>query len=283
MPALFVHDLTVIDLSLLDPERGLLGESWLVDIELEGELDGQGMVLDFGAVRKITKQTIDRLFDHRLLLPSEYPGCRLEERGKRSRVRFRTLSGEAYTLEVPGDSLRSIDAGQVDADTLTRAIDRALRPLMPANVRRLELRLRSERIEGAWYRYSHGLKQHRGNCQRIAHGHRSRIHIFRNGQRDTQLEHQWAESWRDVYLGCRDDLRERFEEDGVEYCRFAYRAMQGDYELTLPRSRCRLLDRETTVENLACHIASTLRHEHPGTRFRVEAFEGVGKGAICGD
>jgi 6-pyruvoyl-tetrahydropterin synthase len=50
---LFVDHLTVTYFSYLDFERGIVGESWIVDIELTGNLDNQGMVFDFGRVKKI--------------------------------------------------------------------------------------------------------------------------------------------------------------------------------------------------------------------------------------
>ena len=280
MTRLFMDNLTVVDVSLLDPEKGLLGESWQVDIELEGSLDHQGMVLDFGLVKRQTKQLIDEHFDHRLLVPAAYGYCRIDHTEHRIQVRFRTLGGENILFRAPASALRTVAAEQVTADSLSTAIIETIQPTLPDNVDRMALHLHTEHIEGAWYRYSHGLKHHSGNCQRIAHGHRSRIQIYADGQRSELLERQWAARWKDRYLGTRDDLLQEFSEDSIDYYRFGYTANQGSFELVLPKSRCYLIDSDSTVENLADYIARTLRTEHRNTRFHVKAFEGVEKGAF---
>ena len=280
MSALFVNRLTVVDFSLLDPELGLLGESWIADILLEGTLDDQGMVLDFALVKRRVKALIDSEFDHRLLVPARHPGAKVSLDGDRCRLDFALASGERIRHDSPRDAVALIDAERVTEASLAKAIVAKLRTVLPRNVARIELGLRPEETAGPWYRYSHGLRHHEGNCQRIAHGHRSRIVIHRDGERDGALEAEWADRWRDIYIGTRGDLVEERVRDGVHYLVFGYTASQGGFRLEMPARGCYLVETDSTVENLAEHIAARLAKEHPGSRFRVQAFEGVDKGAI---
>ncbi|AKH21444.1 6-carboxytetrahydropterin synthase [Sedimenticola thiotaurini] len=280
MTTLFVNRLTVIDFSLLDPVAGLLGESWLVDIELDGSLDHQGMVLDFSEVKKQVKRCIDLEFDHRLLVPAQYSGCQTEKQEHRCDIRFQLTSGETLLHSSPNSAVTLIESETINEQSLIQAMMEKLQRELPDNIQELRLRLYADSTAGAWYRYSHGLKHHGGNCQRIAHGHRSRIVIYRNGTRDQALEADWADRWRDIYIATRSDLQATIQRTHQTFYRFGYTANQGLFSLELPSQRCYLVDSDTTVENLAQHIADTLKQEHPEAHFRVEAFEGVDKGAI---
>lgn len=281
MSRLFVNRLTVIDFSYLHAARGLLGDSLLADVELSGELDEQGMVLDFGDVKKQLKRAIDQHFDHKLVVPYRHPGLQVETLlDGRQRLLFPLAGGGAIEHVAPPDAVTLVDTDALTPDTLATAIQNRLRPLMPANVHELTIRLRPEAIDGPAYQYSHGLKLHEGNCQRIAHGHRSRLAILRDGVVDPALTAAWAERWRDVYIGTREDLAEETDLAGVPCYRFRYQAQQGKFELTLPKTSCYLIDTESTVENLAQHIAEALHAEHPASHFEVQAFEGVDKGAF---
>ncbi|HPE80627.1 MAG TPA: 6-carboxytetrahydropterin synthase [Gammaproteobacteria bacterium] len=280
MTTLFVKRLTVIDCSVLSPARGLIGESWQVDVELDGDLDYQGMVLDFGEVKKSIKHVIDGQFDHKLLVPADYPGLQVAEYREGLHLSFTLQDGRDIEHRSPRDAVRLIPCERIAADRLAQIVTDYLSPQTPDNVSAIRVRLWPEPIDGAFYQYSHGLRHHNGNCQRIAHGHRSRIEILRNGQRDLQLEEQWADSWADIYIGTRADLIGISRRDGVECCEFGYRSSQGSFGLTLPRSSCYLIDSDSTVENIAQHIAEQLKATHPHDRFKVYAYEGVDKGAI---
>lgn len=280
MTRLFVKKLTVIDFSYLHAQRGLLGESWIVDIELQGSLDHQGMVLDFSSVKKKVKQQIDEHFDHKLLIPSLYAESSTEELGKRLKNHFRTTTGDTIEHIAPQDAYCFVESEEITPDVVAKAIERNLKTLLPENVAEVKISLYPETIDGHFYHYSHGLKHHNGNCQRIAHGHRSRIQIFENNQPVEPLEKEWAEKWQDIYIGTKTDIVDQPELNGEEYIRFSYTACQGLFELVLPARKCYLIDEDSTVENIAEHLAEKIKQQHPQKHYCIYAYEGVDKGAI---
>ena len=281
MTTLFIDNLTVLDVARLDQARGLVGESWRVDVALNGTLDEQGMVLDFGATKRIVKQVIDLHFDHKLLIPAGYDGCRFHMHEDRAELEFQPVTGPAIRCSCPATAVTTITAKIVDPDTVGVAIAARLKPLLPDTISALRLALRPDTDPGTYFHYTHGLSQHAGNCRRIAHGHRSRIEILRNGQPDPELEAYWAERWRDIYIGTRRDLRTEFHRDGEPCLRFGYSTSEGEFELELPAARSYLIDTDSTVENLARHVAAILKRKQPDAVFQVRVFEGVDKGAIC--
>lgn len=280
MTTLFVNRLTVIDSSYLSSARGLIGESWQVDIELDGALDHQGMVLDFGEVKRTIKRHIDAEFDHKLLVPADHPALALHEMTEGTHLDFRLDDGREIVHRSPADALSLLPIGHISEENLATIIADSLRTVIPDNVTGVRLRLWTEAIDGAYYHYSHGLKHHDGNCQRIAHGHRSRIEIWRNGLRDRVLEQEWADRWRDIYIGTREDLIGTSVRDGIPCYEFGYTGSQGPFGLTLPRSACYLIDDDSTIETIAQHIAEQLKADYPTDAFKVYAYEGVDKGAI---
>jgi len=276
MIRLFVEQLTVLDSAFLDARRGLVGESWIVDVELGGDLDEQSMVLDFGEVKKTLKRRIDHIADHKLLVPHQQAGLNFQLSGGSAAVFFSGPSDGPIEHHSPADAVCLVEAPEINSQTLAAHLHACLAPQLPANVAELRLQLRHESIDGAHYHYAHGLKKHTGHCQRIAHGHRSRLEIRIGGERQPALEQAWAAGWKDIYLGTQEDI----VLDTSERVRFEYSSADGDFALELPASRCELLDGDTTVERIAHHIARTIRREAAGA-VEVRAYEGVLKGAVA--
>lgn len=276
MSTLFVEQLTVIDCAFLDAERGLVGESWIVDVELEGHLDHQSMVLDFGEVKRRLKRAIDGGLDHTLLVPGTAEELSLHAHERVVELLFRSELG-AIEHRSPTAAVTVVPARQIDEATVTAHLREQLASLLPKNVARLGLRLRHERIDGASYQYVHGLKKHAGQCQRIAHGHRSRLEVRIDGARDPALEQDIALAWTDIYLATREDKVAQ----GNGRIRFGYDAPEGRFELALPEPHVDWLDSDSTVERIAEHLAWVARSRRPRGSIEVRAYEGVMKGALA--
>ena len=288
---LFVNDLTVMDFSYLCPERGVVGESWIVDVVLDGDLNDESMVLDFGLVKKQLKRLIDDHVDHKLVVPVENPITKLKHTDdERVLVDFERPDNLSIHLNCPADAYAFVYSDKVTMESVSEYLPLVIKKELPVNVQGLQLSLREEVINTPYYHYSHGLKKHDGNCQRIAHGHRSKIVIEKDGARDSSLEQQWSERWQDIYIGTKEDIVELKElilgqsikdKELSDHWSFSYQADQGIFQLLIPKAECEIVETDSTVECLAEYIAAQLKIQHPQSSFKVWAFEGVGKGAIA--
>lgn len=281
---LFVRDLTVIDFSYLSLQRGMIGESYIVDVELQGELNETSMVFDFGKVKKLIKQAIDQLADHKLALPLQNNALTVTTKDDIQLVYFNSERG-LIQVAAPAEAFVNITVDEINGQNLAVFLAQKIQPLLPDNVTKLTFTLRTEQSSGFYYHYSHGLKKHDGNCQRIAHGHRSTIQIYSNGMLSPRLNKYWAERWQDIYLGSQEDSCDAsqlqyLQATDNEQC-FRYQAAQGSFELSLPVAHCELVPCDTTVECLADYIASELKQQDNSKEYKVVAYEGVGKGAVA--
>jgi len=287
---LFVNNLTVIDYSYLCSERGMVGESLIVDIELDGSLNDECMVLDFGLVKKQIKAVIDDEVDHKLLVPAQNNCVSFNVLEETTQILLDRPEQLPIYLNCPHQAFALIEKDVVDEDAIIAHLETAIMKVLPENVTGLVLKLAPEPMFGPFYHYTHGLKKHDGNCQRIAHGHRSIVEIERNGEKAEDLELYWASRWSDIYLITQDDMVTPQEitvpdelialRDVPNMYSVAYQAPQGRFELMIPESVCEVLDFDTTVEQLTHFIAHTLANDNQGDEISVIGYEGVDKGAM---
>ena len=291
---LFVDDLTVIDFSYLCTQRGIVGESWIVDVLLDGSLNEMSMVLDFAVVKKQIKAIIDDAVDHKLLLPMREQAVTLADSSHNDGHQTVDFISDiaSYHLQSPACAFASIDSLTITIEDVTEHLTRIILAKLPSNVEGLTLVLRAENIPTDFYHYTHGLKLHDGNCQRIAHGHRSKIQILVDDKRDAKLEAAWCKRWQDIYIASEGD---RINADKVQLSAeaqnnltpdhhyFSYHAPQGRFDIAVQSHVLDVVDCDSTVELLADFILRQIKLAHPelaNNTVKVVAYEGVAKGAI---
>ena len=236
------------------------------------------MVFDFGSVKKQIKQFIDTEVDHRLLVPIAASRCSTRLHNDELFIEFPLTAGGVISHQSPQDAVLLVDDEVIKARSIVDDLQTRIKTILPNNVTEVVINLRNEEINGAYYHYTHGLQKHLGQCQRIAHGHRSQIEVQIDGKRNQAIETQWASRLQDGYIATEDHIIEMFELNGITHTKLAYTAQQGYFSISLPSARVFIMPTETTVENIAVYLADTTSRENK-IKVLVKAYEGVGKGA----
>ena len=266
---LFMEDVTVLDYAYFDAATGARGDTLVVDVELGGELDANGFVFDFGKAKRAIKGAIDRDIDHRAVVPRRAAGLVIEQTRDRVHVRY---GGVDYSA--PDSALAFIDAVTITRESIAAHIEHLVRPHMPANVRTIDVHLHPDaRAQLApSFCYTHGLRAHDGNCQRLLHGHCGTFHTTWDGKADTELAQWLARRFDGAHFAAQRDVRGSL---------VAYVAEQGAFDLVMPHGRVVAIDAEPSIENLTRIAFETVVNERhlDGNRLVVSAYEGSRKGA----
>lgn len=298
--SLFYQQITVLDYAYLDHHRGLVGDSALVDMELIGSTDAEGILYDFSRFKQQVKQIIDQECDHRLLVPRGTALAQVELGGLELHFNYGSQQGNLLYYRAPTSAFCQLPTTVVTRSKIADYLESLVMPYLPANILAVNFVLHAP--DGAssgeqYFHYTHGLKHHYGNCQRLFHGHRNTIQVLKNGEIDRPLEahlarHLFAGNIHFVHWENVTNQMEIIGELAVEQpvgryeclgpVQIAYQGCQGEFEARLPGREVYFLPVESTVENLAQHFLSILRPlVAPADHLLVRAYEGLGKGAIA--
>lgn len=292
--SLFYNHVTVLDYAFLDDKRGVVGDSLIVNVEFVGTTDDEGVIFDFSLAKKKVKDIIDLECDHRLVVPTQSEMLSELKADQESFLQFGALS-----YKTPREGLCLVEAKQINNESLSRYLESILLPQMPKEVIKVNIELVEEKQEldgDFFFHYSHGLKQHYGNCQRLLHGHRSTIKVFDGGRRNSELEwwlvnDQFSGSihfafWENVQdkqrvaklLG--DSNKKYGRLSGGESVTISYESQQGEFSVDIPSEQVHIVPIETTVENLSTYFLQLCEEKQGYSKgLSVWAFEGIAKGA----
>lgn len=293
--SLFYKNVTVLDYAYLDDHRGVVGDALKVHVEFVGKTDEEGVVYDFSYAKKKVKEIIDRDCDHRLCVPKN-----LVEKVGANRLKFTYtfgLSDMPMTYECPAEGICELPSFHVNKATIATHLENLILAEMPETVSAIKITLEDEDLpEGkASFHYTHGLKEHYGNCQRLFHGHKNTVDVFVNGKQRADLEDWLANDlfknsihfckWENVQN--KEEIEELLKAKSpqgrhaqIPRVEIAYTSGQGEFKGSLPGNEVFFMTEESTVENLSMLFARLIKSKVGEKDITVRAYEGVAKGAI---
>jgi len=298
---IFLNDITSVDCAIFDPSKGIFGQSWDIDVTLTGTLGDNGFVFDFSLLKKMVRQVLKTSIDHSLIMPInsqavQFRGMEFRGSEKSEWWHMKSRSGKVgaegeWEYHSPNGAVFPVRSVAINRQVLEQEIVRSLRHRLPQEIISISVALREEEVDPteATFRYTHGIAGHEGMCQRLMHGHRSRLQVFVGEERRPDLEHYIARDvlGNNVHIATPVQFRSGEIAPGTrgkgrDPVVLGYQASQGYFEATLPAERIFCVERETSIECIAAEVARLVkREENTSERVRVICYEGMAKGAIA--
>ncbi|CAI2538189.1 Uncharacterised protein [Serratia liquefaciens] len=261
----------------------------MVNIFLDGELRLESMNVVLSVAKKTINRVVDYFIYHALIFPAGNGNVQVEPSKNNTTVCIIQPSGLLkFFVSTPNCIFLWLPSTGITVRGLGHVIEKDILSWLPDEIDIVEVPLEPEAFNGAYYNYSHGLKKHDGNCQRISHGHRSAIHIYVEEQHSLKMEGCWAVRWNSTYLVTAEDIvsvGQLSTAGGAlwhsDLISSAYYGTHGSFELLTIKENTDILPGDTTVGSLVLYVHKKTRSHLPAVKLEVHAFEGIDKGAIA--
>jgi 6-pyruvoyl-tetrahydropterin synthase len=276
--SLFIKDFTHLDGAIYDPLKGPIGISYVLGIEFIGEQLADGTVFDFSAAKKLAKKVVDSTADHAFVVPIDS----LEEAGNDY-----IFKDDFHYYRAPRQAffpIHNANPNGLFAKLEELILEACKNDQECAKLKTVRLHPSEEKTDDEnryFYRYTHGLKDNKSNCQRLIHGHRSSIRIFVDDTRRLDLEKTICEKMTDKHFVWTQNSIVTDEDFLNDKKTLQYKSSQGVFYLNIHKNKTITMPYETTVENISRYLAECVR-EMIGDKHKIEAhaFEGIEKGSI---
>jgi 6-pyruvoyl-tetrahydropterin synthase len=294
---IFLNDITKIDSALFDPGRGIIGQTWRLDVGLTGPLGLNGFVLDFSDFKKMVRKVLKSSLDHALIIPINSQSVVFKGVGRGECWVMRSRNGKGgteqeWTYVSPPGAVFPSRSVALNRQVLEQEVVRSLRHRLPPDIIHITATLREDDVNPseAIFRYTHGIAHHSGMCQRLFHGHKSRILCYVGEERRPDYEHYLVRDILGSHVHIATPSQQKsgpqiltgFRGKTKEPVTLAYEATQGYFEATLPADRIFMVEHETSIECITRELAKVVkREENTSEKVKVICHEGIDKGAVA--
>jgi 6-pyruvoyl-tetrahydropterin synthase len=296
---IFLKNIVSLDFCYATP-KNLTGLSLLVDVVIEGDVNANGMVIDFAHVKKLIK-SVTSSFDHKVVAKKE----ELLYEGQDTLVFEKAFNHhETFIMESPKetfctleDSLSSQFQNKAELKKLEQFLNAkvflALKEKNPL-ITSIQLTLRKAPSYTSFY--MHSLPFHEGYCQRF-HGHSTKVAILENKKLHKPLSKKAQNFLKGFFFISKHYEKPLSSKEAKDFIKrletlkgaplpflkesvfISYEGHEGQVRFLIPKRFVYLLDTESTAEMIHRELMNSL---DLNKKYEVFLYEGYFKGAQSG-
>ena len=297
--SLYLDDFDSIDFAIFNGEF-LQGQSYNLSIKVTGKLDANGFICDFSILKKSLKTILKDHIDHKFIISSnQVESCDYIDNQIKLCFKNQNTPQENWQYQAPIDSILSINSQTLSIKIIENYIKdqltKTIKDQYAIDFDELNIFLTAKQYKNsASFYYTHGITHHTGHCQRLWHGHHSKLEVFLKDKQSPELQdyllnffgknHYFHLANKAQLLEDSSDWPANTFGKANTYCRLKYLSYnQQNYYCKIPANYVLMMEDSTSIETLSNALFKILlkkTHKSLHKDLKLKVSEGINKGAI---